>query len=367
MAFSPQVAPADAIAGGDNPESRDTNSRLRVVAASCYVQSGMPSVMRRFRERYQVSLSPTLACERRTHPTGRILTYHAVNDHGDRYFPATRTSVFESHMRYVARYYTVVSLRELMARMEDPRRPDNLVAITFDDGYQDNYLCALPILRRYGLPATIFVTTGPVDTREPLWFETLAEAVQTSRREYLDFEIADRRLWLRTAPERAKTRDTLYAMLRGMPNADREEWLSRILRALGAGDTERRNRMLTWDQMRKMKRHGIDFGGHTVTHPFLSRLTHEEAVWQVTHCRNRIQQELQCKVDHFAYPSGRGQDFSSWNKDILTQAGYRAAFTTIWGVNDPATDRMELRRGGPWEEKASVFGWKLDWYQLLNY
>ena len=124
--------------------------------------------------------------------------------------------------------------------------------------------------------------------------------------------------------------------------------------------------MLTWDQVRRMKAHGIDFGGHSVTHPFISRLTREQVAWEVTECKHRIEEELQAPVEHFAYPSGREEDFGKWNEQTIRSAGYRAAVTTIWGMNYPSTDRMALRRGGPWEETPAQFAYKLDWYQLVN-
>ena len=124
--------------------------------------------------------------------------------------------------------------------------------------------------------------------------------------------------------------------------------------------------MLRWDEVRKMKAAGIDFGGHTVTHPFLSKVEPDRVLWEVGESKRRIEEELQVPVEHFAYPSGREEDFGMWNKDLVRQAGYRAALTTIWGMNYPGTDPMELRRGGPWETRMSMFACKLDWYQLTN-
>jgi len=124
--------------------------------------------------------------------------------------------------------------------------------------------------------------------------------------------------------------------------------------------------MLTWDQVRYLKQRGIDFGGHTVTHPYLSRLTDAQVSWQISECKRRIEAELQQPVAHFAYPNGREEDFSAWNKQLIRDAGYRAAVTTVWGPNFRTTDPMELRRGQPWEEDEALFAYKMDWYQLVN-
>jgi peptidoglycan/xylan/chitin deacetylase (PgdA/CDA1 family) len=115
-----------------------------------------------------------------------------------------------------------------------------------------------------------------------------------------------------------------------------------------------------------MNTNGIDFGGHTVTHPFLSKLPPPQTAWEVSECKRRIEEELQRPVRFFAYPNGREEDFAAANKEILRHAGYEGAVTTIWGMNYGSTDRMELRRGGPWEEHPALFALKLDWYQLAN-
>jgi peptidoglycan/xylan/chitin deacetylase (PgdA/CDA1 family)/CelD/BcsL family acetyltransferase involved in cellulose biosynthesis len=355
--------------GMASPSAREY---LRETVARCYFYCGMPAAARLVRERYQVSLSPQgrvlhRSWARRQGPTGRILYYHRVNDEGDPFFPSTPVDVFERQMRFIAHRYKVVSLDGLVSHLESDAS-EAVVAITFDDGYRDNYDNAFPVLQRHGLPATIFLSTGSLDSREPLWFEVLAGAIKTSAKEFLDIEVdLPRRFWMRTLEERLQANSELFALLRRMPDDERRRRLTALLHELAPADaTQRRDMMLTWDQVRHLKKRNIDFGGHTVTHPFLSRLSPDQVTWEVTECKRRIELELQEPVDYFAYPSGRNEDFGSWNKDAIRSAGYRAAVSTIWGSNDRSTDRMELRRGQPWEEDEALFAYKMDWYQLVN-
>jgi peptidoglycan/xylan/chitin deacetylase (PgdA/CDA1 family)/CelD/BcsL family acetyltransferase involved in cellulose biosynthesis len=339
---------------------------FRSAAANCYLHLGFPTLVRRLRERYEVPTGGSL--RKRTEPAARILYYHRINNEGDPFFPAHTIQQFEEQMRFVSQHYRVVSLSELLKRLGDGS-PETLMAITFDDGYQDNYDFALPILERYGLPATIFLTTGSLDSGEPLWFEQLAAAAKRTPREFVDLEIdIPRRFWFRTDAERLASNDGIFRLLRVLPDATRRDLLPKILQALNAPDAarERERRMLTWDQVRYMKTRGIDFGGHTVTHPFLSKLTPERAAWEVSECKRRIEEELQSPVEHFAYPNGREEDIGGACKDAIRTAGYGAALTTIWGLNYRSTDRLELRRGAPWENSLAMFAWKLDWYQLRN-
>jgi peptidoglycan/xylan/chitin deacetylase (PgdA/CDA1 family) len=291
-----------------------------------------------------------------------------VNDEADPFFPAHTVRQFEDYMRFVSQHYRVVSVSELLNRLDD-ESPETLLAITFDDGYQDNYHHALPVLERYAMPATIFLTTGSLDSGDPLWFEELAAAAKGTSKEFIDVEIdIPRRFWFRTTAERLASNGSIFRLLRELPDAMRRDLLPRILHDLNVPGAarERERRMLTWDQVREMKARGIDFGGHTVTHPFLSKLAPERAMWEVSECKRRIEEELQLPIHHFAYPNGREEDIAGSCKDLLRTAGYGAALTTIWGLNYQSTDRLELRRGAPWENSLATFAWKLDWYQLRN-
>lgn len=344
---------------------------IRKAAARCYLHLGVPAAASLVHERYQLSVGKRglrdASWTKRREPAGRILYYHRIDNHNDPFFPSTSIDVFEHQMRFMSRHYKVVSLDRMIEHLESGA-PGTVLTITFDDGYKDNYENAFPILKQYGVPATVFLATGSLDSGDPLWFERLAHALKTTALESLDLELdIPRRFLFRTPAERLQANADLFQALRLLTNDERHVRLNAILAQLRAPDpVERRNGMLSWDQVREMKRSGIDFGGHTVTHPFLSKLTREQMGWEVAECKRRIEEELQQPVPHFAYPNGRGEDFSPFNKDALREAGYQAAVSTIWGLNYRSTDRLELRRGGAWEEDAAMFAYKMDWYQLVN-
>jgi peptidoglycan/xylan/chitin deacetylase (PgdA/CDA1 family)/CelD/BcsL family acetyltransferase involved in cellulose biosynthesis len=332
-------------------------------AANAYYYLGLPAVTRGLYSSYEWCPE---GFRKRRQASGRVFCYHRVNDRNDPFLPATPTGVFEEEIRYVARHHRVVSLTEMLHRLEDgPAEP--VIAVTFDDGYRDNFENAFPILERYGVPATIFLATGIIDSGESLWFERLAESFKRTDRDFIDIEFGiPRRFWLRTESERLDSNRSVLDLLRKLPDSERRCKLDDLLKVMPVECPPERFEMLTWDQIRRMKACGIDFGGHTVTHPYLSRVPAEAARWEVAECKRRIEEETQAAVHYFAYPNGQPDDVGLEHAEMLHCVGYRAAMTTLWGLNYHSTDRMRLRRGGPWERHPAMFASKLDWYQFRN-
>jgi len=113
-----------------------------------------------------------------------------------------------------------------------------------------------------------------------------------------------------------------------------------------------------------MRSGGISFGSHTVTHPILSREDPARAWEELTASTRVIEDRLGTAVDLFAYPNGRPEDYTDEAIGMLKRAGYRAAVTTSFGVNEAQDDPYRLRRGTPWEPDAGRFALKLAWYRL---
>jgi peptidoglycan/xylan/chitin deacetylase (PgdA/CDA1 family)/CelD/BcsL family acetyltransferase involved in cellulose biosynthesis len=358
--------------GENSHSSLSAKGRLQSLAARFYVRSGLSAPVRRFRDQYQLSLSPNsrwakVSWKKRVEGSARILCFYRINEDNDPFFPSFPTSAFERIVRYLSHRYRVLTLGGVLEHLAEGSTTP-VLAITFDDGYQDNYQNAFPILQAYNVPATIFLTTGCMDSHEPLWFEQLSHSLKHTEREFIDLELdIPRRFWLRTREERLQANLRIFELLRSYQNAERKEALFRVLSELSVADHgERRDHMLTWDQIRLMKQQGIAFGGHTVTHPFLSRVPRSQLTGEILECKRRIESELQSNVEYFAYPHGRQEDFTNETKQAVRDAGYRAAVTSIWGLNHSAIDPMELRRSSPWETKPAMFVSKLDWYQLVN-
>ena len=85
---------------------------------------------------------------------------------------------FEAQMSYLATSYVVLGFSQAIERLQSGNLPKKSVVVTFDDGYRDNYEYALPILKKYAIPATFFVVTDALEQRIRLWWDEVAEAIR---------------------------------------------------------------------------------------------------------------------------------------------------------------------------------------------
>jgi peptidoglycan/xylan/chitin deacetylase (PgdA/CDA1 family) len=304
--------------------------------------------------------------KRRRSRNVQILTYHRVNDDHDPFFPATPLHVFEKQMEYLAANFNVCHLDEAVERMRKRDVPDNTVVITFDDGYRDNYLNAFPVLKRLSVPVTIFLATDAIEYGSVLWHDRVFSAFRETRVPFLkEYGRMKNEYSLLTLGEKLLAQKEVLKFLRSLDEAERLIWVDRLIERLSVDNLkERSDLMLTWEEVRIMHRAGVSFGSHTVTHPILSKIPMEKAREEVERSKQLIEERLGAPVQTFAYPNGTAEDFNVATKQMLKEAGYLCAVTTIFGTNKTGQDLFELQRGKPWEEDLPSFALKLNWYEF---
>jgi peptidoglycan/xylan/chitin deacetylase (PgdA/CDA1 family) len=288
----------------------------------------------------------------------QILFYHRVNDEGDPYFPGTPTALFDRQMAYIASRFHVLTLSELVERLQTGTLPANAVAVTLDDGYRDNFVHAFPILQRHSVPATIFLATSAIGSAKPLWHDEVFSAFRETSTLALE-SFGPRSIGgpLDTLSHRLRVQQTVLSFLRTLPEGERGTWVSRLRESLRVGPVRPApGLMLSWDEVRVMNRAGIDFGSHTATHPILVRVDSSHARRELLESKAKIESEIGTSVSGFAYPNGTAVDFDHETKMLLQETGYRYAVTTLAGTNDDQTDTYELRRATPWDQDIFAFG-----------
>jgi peptidoglycan/xylan/chitin deacetylase (PgdA/CDA1 family) len=344
---------------------------LLKLAVSVLSTSQMSRLLNRFVNNFQLKRDEqnTLSfpfIKKRRSGSVQILIYHRVNDQKDQFFPATPTNVFSRQMEYLAHNFNICSLENAIDMMRNKDIPDNAVVVTFDDGYKDNYTTAFPILKSYSIPATIFLTTNAIDSERVLWHDRVFSAFRETRVSLLE-EFGDPliRHPLRTLEEKLYAQQDVLKFLWSLSDHERLFWIDRLMERLRVLDQKSvPDLMLTWDEVRIMYQNGLSFGSHTVTHPILSRLSMDNIRSEIYESKKSMEVNLQTSIKTFAYPNGKQDNYNTITKQIVKEAGYICALTTIFGANQDDQDLFELRRATPWDEDIAAFGARFHYYKF---
>jgi len=307
----------------------EIKENLRVLVAACLYYSGLVKL--------------ALWCMRRSGQRLIILNYHRATG-GD----------LRRQLLYLRRHYRIMHLEDALEEFytlhkEKKQRRDRRIplALTFDDGYHDNYTHGFTLARELQVPFTIFLIPGYIESGEPFWWREGERLVRDAQVDVVAIEghayhlgqLEERRALAQIIDTRARHAQSV---------AERETFLADTRRALGIFSSvgDEGALPLTWTQVREMEESGIvSFGAHTMHHPILGYLADPAEVQQeVGECRRVLEQQLGHPVRTFAYPVGKPEHIGEEGLQAVKEAGYRWAVTTIEEVNNLQTDPYLLRR-----------------------
>ncbi|MCC7416174.1 MAG: polysaccharide deacetylase family protein [Acidobacteria bacterium] len=230
--------------------------------------------------------------------TSAVVALHRVNPSAGAESLTMHPDELDAYCRYFKRRFDVVPLAEIVLSLERGVAAGRRLAITFDDGYRDNFTFAAPILEAHGLPATFFVVSGFIGTDTVPWWDRRARVVHP--------------------------------------------WMS-------------------WEEVRSLQARRFEIGAHTRTHVDLGATSGDEARTEILGARRDLERRLGVPVRAFAYPYGRRDNLTEANRQIVRDAGFRCCCSAFGGVNAVPTDPFHLRRIpiAPGCVSPSEFGFEL--------
>jgi peptidoglycan/xylan/chitin deacetylase (PgdA/CDA1 family) len=297
----------------------------------------------------------------------QILTYHRVMPDAEPLaIDCITVADFEIQVTRLSAHFRVVPLDQAWRESRAGGLPPGTLCITFDDGYADNYLHAFPVLRKHGVPATIFLASSIIGTQDLLWHDRVLHAFRSMPSGKFAWEPAGID-GMEIAGERGRP-EAAFRFLKWLKEfhpRERDGRIDELWRKADIRPPQGPPMMLDWEQVREMARDGISFGAHTATHPILSRLPAEQAEKEIEDSRRAIEEKLGTPCRIFAYPNGGPGDFNAETKAILSKLGFDCALTTRPGVNRSSQDPFELLRTRIWERNADQFHGRLLLERLL--
>jgi len=301
----------------------------------------------------------------------RILTFHRVVNPEeipdfDPKLVSARPDVFEKQMQYLAKNYNVVSMHDVLASFESKLPlPGKSVLITFDDAYTDFIDIAWPILKKYHLPATMFVPTGfPDDHAKCFWWDKLFRALRHTRNTSLkhprinaeDLDQADKKFALFLK---------LRNITKGLEHKGAMLFVDEVCQLLGYVHKPFKS-VMSWNELKKLAREGLSLGAHTRNHPVMTRLSNSEIRAEIHHSLHDLAENIGSNLPIFCYPAG---GYNNEVARILQDEGVQLAFTTRDGHNDLKTvDPYSLRRTNI-TQKSSPFIFRMRltrWFSYLD-
>lgn len=287
-----------------------------------------------------------------------ILIFHRVLPGHDSLRPDEPTvEEFDWQMRLLRKHFNPLTLLEASERLQSGDLPCNAICVTFDDGYADNEKYAMPILKKYGIPATVFVSTGFLNGGR-MWNDSIIEVFRQYKQPSL--ELRDIGLGCYPMESNKQRLDAIGRVIQEIRHLDpgvRQNLTAEIERH-GAQLPD--DLMMSDDQVRSLAQNNIAIGAHTVNHPILARIGSETARREILDSKVCLEELIQKPVDVFAYPNGRPDtDYRSEHRDMVSELGFKTAVSTHWGVGIPQSDRLQLPRFTPWDRQQLKFAVRL--------
>jgi peptidoglycan/xylan/chitin deacetylase (PgdA/CDA1 family) len=296
-----------------------------------------------------------------------ILMYHGVSSrpmrNGLQNYDGKHIAldVFVQHLRIVRRSRRVISLGELVHGLDNRQDMRNTVAITFDDGYENNVLVAAPALSDFNMTASFFLTTGLIGTERCIWTDQLEIALMRTHHTISQLPENAGELPIRSLAEKRQALFRIKAMLKALSTQNVNEAVETLTNELGVEDicAEGDYRFMHWQQARDLVGAGFEVGAHTVSHPILTNIRFEAAAAEILGSRDKVQQETGTCSSTFCFPNGKLSDFNAELKG-LCQKHFKAALSSERGAA-VVEDIFELKRLSP---SGPGKGENLEWLLL---
>ena len=299
-----------------------------------------------------------------------VLMYHRVLPSTDPRYAAEEPGMvvtpdtFREHLKTLAEFFEPMPLSEWHRRARDGKTlPMKACAITFDDGWSDNYQYALPILQELNTPAHLFAVAELIGTRRMFWPNRVARLLLEHEKGLAQL---DEGQWLLAAIAGKPSRESVAAAINAckkLSDQEVESKLDLLERILGI-DQPREPALMSWEQLGEMAAGGlVEIGSHTCNHRrLLDGVDQQTLIHEIAGSKAILQSKLECEINTFCYPNG---DYSP-AAEALVRQHYQLAVTTRGGINQINTDPHLLTRYGVHEDisdtrtklLARVSGWR---------
>lgn len=298
-----------------------------------------------------------------------ILMYHRINkEEMDPWSLCVSPEHFEEHLSVIRTYANPISLQQLLIDLKEGKVSPGSIVITFDDGYLDNLIYAKPLLEKYNIPASFFITAGMIGGKKEFWWDQLEQIFLTPGKlpERLTLEIEKeifkwnlgnastyseddykkdfkKKVWRSPKGTRHFLYHSIWEKLQPLTVRQKEDFVKDLAEWSGTELSVRETHsIVSENELKELQRGEIfEIGAHTITHPALSAIPGNEQEREISESKKSLETIFNFPVRSFAYPHG---DYNNETIDILKRNGFNCSVTTSGRPLKTSSGFFELSR-----------------------
>lgn len=285
----------------------------------------------------------------------KFLLYHGVsgynNYRGIENFSKKHISkkLFLKQMLFLKKNCDVISLDKLEKYKREKNIKKNTVLISFDDGFENNFKVAAPILKKLNLPCIFYISTGMIGKNDMFWVDKIEDIINRTKVKYLDIDLEKKiRFPLNSKLEKIKAVEQIKKFSKSVSAIKKNKLIKRlsiILKIKPSNKYSKNYRIMNWQQVKKLASNDLfEIGGHSLNHDILTRLSVSEMKKNIKQSISLLEKKLNKKIKHYSYPEGQSTDYNDNIKKYLRSLGIKICPTAINGVAKLDDDDFEIKR-----------------------
>jgi peptidoglycan/xylan/chitin deacetylase (PgdA/CDA1 family) len=283
-----------------------------------------------------------------------ILYYHHVFEHKNDFHPDDINAVdFDKQIAFLKKHFNIITLAQAIELLKTKRLPAKALVITFDDGYQDNFTVAAPILKKHNCPATFFISTRGVEDGY-LWNDKVEQLIKNTQQTTISKSIIGEEITINNKAEKVAAFQKLLSKLKFLSHQHRTIQINKLAEELGTINIERT--MMTAEQVKLLHQDGFTIGAHTHNHTILATETIENCQQELLTNKHILETIINDKINFLAFPNGLFErDFTSEHCKLVNKMDFEAGFSTNDGGAFSSTHSFTIPRFMPYRKQLPLF------------
>lgn len=276
----------------------------------------------------------------RGHRHVTVLAYHRIFPKPQSNYPFVKgvinvdQNVFDDQLKILKKYFTIINFEQLRhIQAEKTKLPKNLLIITFDDGYEDNFSQMTPVIKAHDSTAVVYISTEYIEQQKLFWVDELSFKINKMPEGEVSF-LDGKVKYNVTNANRNQVRVDIGNVCKGLTRAGHRKLLEDLRSQVNIEPSVSefdQAKPMTWDQMTAMCADGIEIGSHAKFHGYLNSMTDEELRDEIYDSKAILEQKIGKEVISIAYPGGR---YDERTLKIVAAAGYTYGCSFTHGIGE---------------------------------